>query len=48
MVKHIFFCNFPKLLEKITFWMETTILDKNASQIFLAAHSQETALKDGF
>jgi hypothetical protein len=48
MVKHIFACIFPKLLKKTIFWMETTILDRNASQMFLAAHSQQIALKDGF
>jgi hypothetical protein len=52
MVKHISTCIFPpiqaKLLEKIAFWMETSILDKNALQMFSATHSQQIALEDGF
>jgi hypothetical protein len=52
MVKHIFACIFPSIqakpLEKTTFWMETSILDTNALQIFLATHFQQFALKDGF
>jgi hypothetical protein len=52
MVKYISTCIFPpiqaKLLEKIAFWIETTILNINASQIFLATHSQQIALEDGF
>jgi hypothetical protein len=52
MVKHIFACIFPpiqaKLLEKIAFWMETSIMDKNALQIFSDTHSQQIALEDVF
>jgi hypothetical protein len=43
MVKYIFACIFPlieaKLLEKTTFYMETSILDINALQIFSTTHS---------
>jgi hypothetical protein len=52
MVKHIFASIFPliqaKLLEKTTFWMETSILDINALQIFSTTHFQQFALEDGF
>jgi ABC-type antimicrobial peptide transport system permease subunit len=53
MVKHIPTCIFPpiqaKLLKKIVFWMETTILDINALQNFLDTHFQQTTLsEDGF
>jgi hypothetical protein len=52
MVKHISTCIFPpiqaKLLENFDFWMETSILDKNALQIFSTTHFQQIALEDGF
>jgi hypothetical protein len=52
MAKYISTCIFPpiqaKLLDKIAFWIETTILNINALQIFSTTHSQQTALEDGF